>query len=73
MRLFRAPAAHHVAVVHAVSQSWSASMYDLAYVGLTLGFFALMLGYVAGCARIGRGAEPSAQDTHAARTGGVVS
>lgn len=48
-------------------------MYDLAYVGLTLGFFALMLGYVAGCARIGRGAEPSAQDTHAARTGGVVS
>ena len=31
-------------------------MLDLLYVAGTLGFFALMLAYVAGCERLGRGA-----------------
>jgi len=35
-------------------------MLDLLYVALTVGFFALMLAYVRGCARLGR--EPGAQD-----------
>jgi len=29
-------------------------MLDLLYVALTVGFFALMLGYVRGCERLGR-------------------
>jgi hypothetical protein len=29
-------------------------MFDLVYILLTLGFFALMLAYVAGCERLGR-------------------
>jgi hypothetical protein len=29
-------------------------MLDLVYILLTLGFFALMLAYVAGCERLGR-------------------
>jgi hypothetical protein len=32
-------------------------MIDVAYVLGTVGFFALMLAYVAGCARLGRGEE----------------
>jgi hypothetical protein len=31
-------------------------MHDLLYVALTLGFFALMLAYIRGCARLGRDA-----------------
>ena len=37
-------------------------MYDPLYLAMTVAFFALMLGYVAGCARIGRGNEQSADD-----------
>lgn len=32
-------------------------MLDIAYVALTIGFFALMLAYVVGCARLGRRQE----------------
>ena len=35
-------------------------MIDLAYVLGTLAFFALMLGYVRGCARLGEGAADAA-------------
>ena len=39
-------------------------MIDLLYIGGTLAFFALMLAYVAACARLGRanGAEASDDD-----------
>ncbi len=30
-------------------------MSDLVYIAVTVGFFGLMLGYVAWCARLGRG------------------
>ena len=32
-------------------------MIDFLYVAGTIGFFALMLAYVAGCARLGRAAD----------------
>jgi hypothetical protein len=32
-------------------------MLDLLYVAATIGFFALMLAYVAACARLGRAAD----------------
>jgi hypothetical protein len=38
---------------------------DLVYVLLTLAFFALMLWYVAGCARLGRSSEGSDEERHA--------
>lgn len=36
-------------------------MIDLLYILGTLAFFALMLAYVAGCARLGRGGDNAAQ------------
>jgi hypothetical protein len=38
---------------------------DLVYVLLTLAFFALMLWYVAGCARLGHSSEGSDEERHA--------
>jgi hypothetical protein len=38
---------------------------DLVYVLLTLAFFALMLRYVAGCARLGHSSEGSDEERHA--------
>jgi hypothetical protein len=35
-------------------------MLDLLYIALTVGFFALMLGYISGCERLGR--DAGAQD-----------
>lgn len=35
-------------------------MLDLVYLAATVGFFALMLAYVAGCARLGAGSAPAA-------------
>ena len=40
-------------------------MIDVAYVLGTVAFFALMLAYVRGCARLGRGASAGAEPTHA--------
>ena len=37
-------------------------MIDLAYVLGTVGFFALMLAYVAACERLGRGAAAASHD-----------
>ena len=37
-------------------------MIDVAYVLGTLGFFALMLAYVAACERLGRGASAASPD-----------
>jgi hypothetical protein len=38
-------------------------MYDLLYVLGTFAFFALMLAYVAGCARLGQATEESSDTT----------
>jgi hypothetical protein len=38
-------------------------MFDLLYVLGTVAFFALMLAYVAGCARLGQAAEGASQTT----------
>ena len=35
-------------------------MKDVIYVGLTVGFFALMVAYVAACARLGRSDDAEA-------------
>ena len=35
-------------------------MFDLLYIAGTIAFFALMLGYVAGCERLGRSASRDA-------------
>jgi hypothetical protein len=41
-------------------------MKDVLYVAGTVGFFALMLGYVAACARLGRSPEQP-DETHESR------
>lgn len=46
-------------------------MIDLAYVLGTLAFFALMLAYVRGCERLGRGAEPPQPAASARAAGGA--
>lgn len=38
-------------------------MLDVAYVLSTLAFFGLMLGYVAACARLGRGGEVESKES----------
>ena len=38
-------------------------MYDVLYILGTFAFFALMLAYVVGCARLGRATEESADST----------
>lgn len=35
-----------------------ASLIDLGYVGVTIGFFALMLAFVRACAALGEGSSP---------------
>jgi len=40
-------------------------MTDLIYVAVTIGFFALMIGYVAACARLGRSQEVTEIDRDA--------
>jgi hypothetical protein len=50
------PGAAFLVLVH---PSGSIRMLDLAYLLLTVGFFALMLGYVRACAAVGRRSAPS--------------